>query len=423
MIPIDEDRALAELRELATFGKAGRGVNRPAFSDADIAGREWLADRMRGCGLEAAVDRVGTVYGRAPAAKATVLLGSHSDSVPMGGWLDGALGVIFALEVARSHQASNPSASVGIDVVSFSDEEGTFLACMGSRTFCGLLSPDDLAHPRVASGQSLLDRIEALGLAKRAQAQFDSARHLAYLEAHIEQGPKLIKTGADIGIVTGIVGLRRFRISFQGQADHAGTTPMTMRRDAAAALFSFAVAMPERLSATGSADSVWNLGIVTVKPGAANVVASDAELVVEFRDVSAATILRMEEALGALVAECDNVGGVSVSAQLIGAIEPTAMDGRLLERLEAAAAVEGARSLRMPSGAGHDAMIVGRRAPAAMLFVPSIDGRSHDLSEDTAEEDIRRGLRVYSRAVDSMLEALGPDGAGGLGTQTRLGET
>jgi N-carbamoyl-L-amino-acid hydrolase len=414
MILVDEDRALADLRELATFGKAGRGVNRPAFSDADIAGREWLADRMRGCGLEAAVDRVGIVYGRAPAAKTTVLLGSHSDSVPMGGWLDGALGVIFALEVARLRQASHPSASVGVDVVSFSDEEGTFLACMGSRAFCGLLSPDDLASARSATGQSLLDRLEALGLAKREQARLDPARHRAYLEAHIEQGPKLIKAGVDIGIVTGIVGLRRFRMRFQGQADHAGTTPMAMRRDAAAAMFSFAVGVPARLRAAGSADSVWNLGVVSVRPGAANVVASEAELVVEFRDVSAATISRMEGALAALVAEHDKDGGVSVAAQLIGAIEPTAMDDRLVERLEAAAAAECARSLRMPSGAGHDAMVVGRRAPAAMLFVPSIDGRSHDLSEDTAEEDIRRGLRVYARAVNSMLETLGPDGAGGL---------
>jgi N-carbamoyl-L-amino-acid hydrolase len=420
MIPIDEDRALAELRELATFGKAGRGVNRPALSSADIAGREWLVDRMRGCGLKASVDRVGTVYGRAPAAKATILLGSHSDSVPMGGWLDGALGVIFALEVARSRQASHSSASVGVDVVSFSDEEGTFLACMGSRAFCGLLSPDDLASARSATGQSLLERLEALGLAKREQAQFDPARHRAYLEAHIEQGPKLIKAGVDIGIVTGIVGVRRFRIQFRGQADHAGTTPKEMRRDAAAALFSFAVAVPERLSGAGSPASVWNLGVVTVKPGAANVVSSEAELIVEFRDVSAATIRRMEEALAALVAERDNVSGVSVSARLIGAIEPTAMDDRLIERLEAAAAAEGARSCRMPSGAGHDAMIVGRRAPAAMLFVPSIDGRSHDLSEDTNEEDIRRGLRVYARGVDSMLETLSPDGTGGLGSETRF---
>jgi beta-ureidopropionase / N-carbamoyl-L-amino-acid hydrolase len=411
---INEDRALADLHKLATFGKVGRGVNRPALSDADIEARKWLRDRMNECGLEAAVDSVGTVYGRSPGAKAAILLGSHSDSVPMGGWLDGALGVIFALEVARAQQASHASAAVGVDVVSFSDEEGTFLPCMGSRAFCGLVSQEEMASACNPSGEVLLERLGALGLVHRGRAQFDPARHRSYLEAHIEQGPRLIEAGVDIGVVTTIVGLRRFRIRFEGQADHAGTTPMEMRRDAAAAMFSFAASVPERLHAVGSADSVWNLGVVTVKPGAANVVASEAELVVEFRDVSDAAIVRMEEALAALVAERNKVGGVSVAATAIGAVEPTAMDVRLVERLDAAAAAEGASRLRMPSGAGHDAMIVGRRAPAAMLFVPSIGGRSHDVAEDTAEEDIRRGLRVYARAVNSMLEALGPVGASAL---------
>jgi N-carbamoyl-L-amino-acid hydrolase len=407
---LDEDRALADLRNLATFGKVGRGVNRPALSDSDIAGREWLRSRMSECGLESVIDGVGTVYGRAPGAKATILLGSHSDSVPMGGWLDGALGVIFALEVARVPQASHVSAAVGVDVVSFSDEEGTFLACMGSRAFCGLVTRDELTSARNASGELLLERLDALGLAQRERAQFDAARHRAYLEAHIEQGPKLIKAGVDIGVVTGIVGLRRFRVRFRGQADHAGTTPMPMRRDAAAAMYAFAATVPEQLQAAGSPDSVWNLGVATVKPGAANVVASEAELVVEFRDVSRATLARMEDAFAALVTERNEVGGVSLDAQPIGAIEPTVMDDRLIERLDAAAAAEGASRLRMPSGAGHDAMIVGRRAPAAMLFVPSIGGRSHDVLEDTAEEDIRRGLRIYARAVNSLLESLGPDG-------------
>jgi N-carbamoyl-L-amino-acid hydrolase len=409
---LDEDRALADLRELATFGKVGRGVDRPALSDADIAAREWLRDRMSECGLEAEIDGVGTVYGHAPGVKASILLGSHSDSVPLGGWLDGALGVVFALEVARARQASNPSAAVGVDVVSFSDEEGTFLACMGSRTFCRLVSQGELESARNASGDRLLARLETLGLANRKRAQFDPARHRAYLEAHIEQGPRLIRAGVQIGVVTAIVGLRRFRVRFAGQADHAGTTPMGMRRDAAAAMFSFAASVPERLRAAGSADSVWNLGVVSVKPGAANVVASEAELVVEFRDVSDAKIARMEEALAALVAEGDKCDGVSVTAEPIGAVEPSAMDVRMVERLDAAAAAEGATRLRMPSGAGHDAMIVGRRAPAAMLFVPSVDGRSHDVAEDTTEEDIRRGLRVYARAVNSILESLGPDGAG-----------
>jgi N-carbamoyl-L-amino-acid hydrolase len=322
--------------------------------------------------------------------------------------------VIFALEVARARQASHASGAVGVDVVSFSDEEGTFLTCMGSRAFCGLVSQDELASARNSSGELLLGRLDALGLTQRERVQFDPARYPAYLEAHIEQGPKLTNAGIDIGIVTGIVGLRRFRVRFHGQADHAGTTPMAVRRDAAAAMHSFAVLVPERLRAAGGPDSVWNLGVVSVKPGAANVVASEAELVVEFRDVSQAMVDRMTGAFAALVKERNKIGGVSLDAQPIGAVEPTVMDGRLVERLDAAAAGEGASRLRMPSGAGHDAMIVARRAPAAMLFVPSIGGRSHDITEDTDEADIRLGLRVYARAVNSLLESLGPDGTGAL---------
>ena len=181
------------------------------------------------------------------------------------------------------------------------------------------------------TGDGLLERLDALGLANRQRAQFDPVRHRAYLEAHIEQGPKLIKAGVDIGVVTGIVGLRRFRVRFQGQADHAGTTPMAMRRDAAAAMYSFAVAVAAmRLRAAGSADSVWNLGVVGVKPGAANVVASEAELVVEFRDVSDAVMSRMERSAGR---DCRLNATASAaspsSAEPIGAIEPTAMDARL----------------------------------------------------------------------------------------------
>ena len=168
---------------------------------------------------------------------------------------------------------------------------------MGSRAFCGLISQDELARARNSSGDRLTERLEALGLKKRERAQFDPARHRAYLEAHVEQGPRLINAGADIGVVTAIVGRRRFRIRFEGQADHAGTTPMGMRRDAAGAMFSFAVSVPERLRASGSAELVWNVGVVSVKPGAANVVATEAELIVEFRDVSDATVARMEQAL------------------------------------------------------------------------------------------------------------------------------
>ena len=152
--------------------------------------------------------------------------------MPNGGWLDGALGVIFALEVARAYQTTHPHASVGVDAISFSDEEGTFLACVGSRSFCGPLAPSDLQGARNAAGESLATGWTRLGWSAKPLARLEPARHRAFLEAHIEQGPRLIESGRHIAVVTGIVGLRRVRVRFEGQADHAGTTPMAMRRDA-----------------------------------------------------------------------------------------------------------------------------------------------------------------------------------------------
>jgi len=411
---LDEDRAIDDLRALARFGKFETGVDRPAMSEADLEAREWLRNRMAQAGLEASIDGLGNVYGRAPKARVSILLGSHSDTVPRGGWLDGALGVIYALEVARTRLTAFPNAVVGVDAISFSDEEGTFLACAGSRSFCAALAPGDLERARNASNEALSERLAHHGLSRRGKALLDPLRHRAFIEAHIEQGPRLIEQGLEIGVVSGIVGLRRRRVRFQGQADHAGTTPMTMRRDAGFAMFSFACAAAEGLRSAGSPDSVWNFGVAEVKPGAANVVPQEAQIVVEYRDLSRDVMQRMDEALVGLVAVRDGAAGVRVSSEMIGAIEPTAMDERLIERLEAAALAEGAKSQRMQSGAGHDAMIVGRRIPAAMLFVPSIGGRSHDISEDTDEADIRRGLRVYASAVETMIEMLSPDGQGAL---------
>jgi N-carbamoyl-L-amino-acid hydrolase len=416
---LDEDRTIADLRRLAQIGKFETGVHRPALSDADFEARLWLRDEMRAAGLEAEIDGVGTVLGRAPGASAALLVGSHSDTVPYGGWLDGAMGCLFALAVARARQATDPQAAVGVDVVSFTDEEGTFMACGGSRVFCGEIGLEDIKQARNASGENFADRLQTLGLAGRPLAKLDPARHRAFLEAHIEQGPRLIEAGLDVGAVSGIVGLRRRRVTFHGQADHAGTTPMAMRRDAGAAMFAFAVAARDTLLAAGSPDSVCNIGVVSVKPGAANVVPHEAVIVVEFRDLSTEVMDRMDAALQALTAQRDGEGGVRVDSAIIGVIEPTTMDERLIAGFERAAAAEGASSLRLQSGAGHDAMIVGRRIPAAMLFAPSLGGRSHHISEDTDEADIRRALRVYASAADAILQALGPDGRGALSSQSK----
>jgi N-carbamoyl-L-amino-acid hydrolase len=411
---LDEDRAIADLRRLAKIGKFETGVHRPALTDADLEARRWLCEQMREAGLVAEIDGVGTVYGQAPRASATLLLGSHSDTVPYGGWLDGAMGCIFALAVARAWNATAPGAEVGVDVVSFTDEEGTFAACGGSRVFCGDVDLNDLGAAQNASGERFDERLQALGLVGRPLAKLDPSRHRAFMEAHIEQGPRLIESGVAVGAVSGIVGLRRRRVTFHGQADHAGTTPMAMRRDAGAAMHAFAVAAVETLMAAGSPESVCNIGVVSVKPGAANVVPHEADVVVEFRDLSTAVMERMDEALLALIAVRDGAHGVRIESARIGAIEPTQMHEALIDHIERAAADAGASVTRLPSGAGHDAMIVGRRIPAAMLFAPSLGGRSHHISEDTDEADIRRALRVYARAAQSMLHALGPDGRGAL---------
>jgi N-carbamoyl-L-amino-acid hydrolase len=208
-----------------------------------------------------------------------------------------------------------------------------------------------------------------------------------------------------------LVGLRRFLVRFCGRADHAGTTPMAMRRDAAFAMFEFAASLAEPLRAAGGPDSVWNFGIVTVRPGAANVVPAEADLTVEFRDTSLDVIHRMEATFQGAVSAADGKHNVAVTSEPNGTLAPAAMDAELIDDLVAAAAEAGASHIKMPSGAGHDAMIFAPRIPSAMLFVPSIDGRSHDISENTSEDDIRRGFRVFATAVSKTLERLARSGS------------
>ena len=419
MLAVDEDRVIADLRALAEFGKAGTGVNRPALSEADFSARQWLSRQMQAAGLEATIDGISTVYGRSPAAQ-SILVGSHSDSVPRGGWLDGALGVIFALEVARASCASE--SPIGVDVISFADEEGTWLACLGSRAFCGELTVSRLAGLQSKSGERLFDRLQQLGLSGRPLARLDPQRHRAYLEAHIEQGPRLEAERIDVGIVTAIVGMRRHLVRFAGRADHAGTTPMAMRSDAAMAMFRFATSLADAFGAAGGVDAVWNFGVVTVRPGAGNVVPAEAELMVEFRNSSPVLLDRMEAAFHTAVRAADGAYGVPVSSTPNVSLKGAAMNPDLVGTFVAAADEMGVSHVRMPSGAGHDAMILASYIPAAMLFVPSIGGRSHDISENTNEADIRRGFRVFAAGAAKTIERLSRAGGGAAAVSARQKE-
>ena len=407
---IDGDRLLADLRELAGFGRCGRGVDRPFLSQADRDARDWLVQRMRAAGLDARIDGIGSVYGECRGVDRALLIGSHTDSVPRGGWLDGALGVIYGLEIARARSESGEPGSLGVDVVSFADEESAYLGMAGSRAFCGYLSDAEIDAARHEEGRSLREALAEAGYAGCPLVRLDPARHVAYLEAHIEQGPRLEAEGRRIGVVGAIVGIRRIRVTFTGRADHAGTTPMHLRRDAGAALIEFCHQLRPRLEESRGADGVWNLGQVAFHPGVGNVVPGSAEVLVEYRHPSVEGLDRMEAEIQRAVAAADGRGGVKANATRALGLPPTALDGELAGLIAAAARGRGEEPLQMASGAGHDAMVLRSRLPAAMLFVPSIGGRSHDVAEDTDEADIVFGAQVMADAVRALLRREAQEG-------------
>ncbi len=391
IMTVDEKRFLEDLHKLRSFGASGvgKGVVRPAFSEADIAARQWLAGRMEEAGLNVQFDPVGNLFGLAEGR--SLLMGSHSDSQPEGGWLDGALGVIAALEVARS--VDRP-----ISVVSFQDEEGRFGVTTGSAIWSGQLSlaqADDLTdHAGItfsAARQSM---------AAPASDFVDPVRFSGFFEIHIEQGPSLDTAGEQIGVVTDIVGIRDMKIRYDGQQNHAGTTPMHLRRDAFQALAKFNALINDRFQNVVTPQTVWTIGHVSVHPNASSIVPGQVQFSMQWRDGDTERLARMEEIIRETAQQV--AGDMSLGLQfgpMLG-LEPVAMDRRLRSALESGAkVVAGGNWRRMPSGALHDATNVSRLMPVAMLFVPSIGGISHDFAEDTSEADLIAGLRVLELAA------------------------
>jgi N-carbamoyl-L-amino-acid hydrolase len=405
MPSIDPDRLLSDLNELRAIGAHDRGVVRPAFSAADMEARRWLGRRFEQAGLDTTIDGVGNVLGRSRHSGTALLVGSHSDTQPTGGWLDGALGVIYALEVVRALAADASTRTLPVDAVSFQDEESRFVGCLGSRSLTGALTADQEQGARDSRGVVLTDALRDAGLADAPRLVLERARYAGFIEAHIEQGPHLEDSGRRVGVVTGIVGLRGIRFVFRGQQNHAGTTMMTRRRDASTALYELAHRINTEFPKVAGERSVWTMGRVRIEPNAASIVPGYAELDLQFRDPSDAPLDAFEAVAARLVADLDGRGGVSIEAIPARApIPPTRMDPGLRAHIEAAAERHAPGSWqRMPSGAFHDAGIVSAFMPAAMLFIPSIGGISHDFAEDSRDEDIVLGCQVLADAAASIL--------------------
>jgi N-carbamoyl-L-amino-acid hydrolase len=395
-IRIDGDRLLGDLYALRKIGEYKTGVHRPTYSPEDVQSRHWLAARMTEAGLDPEIDGIGNVIGRARGHGTKLLLGSHVETQPHAGWLDGALGVIYGLEVARTLGG-------GVDVAAWADEEGHFGSFIGSRSFCGLLPEAEVDTCRNRDGTTLRDALAQAGFAGRTRAVVNAARYRGYLEAHIEQGAELEDTGKRIGIVTAIVGSHRFRIVFEGVQNHAGTTRMASRKDAGVALVKLASAIGERFPEVAGSRTVWTTGRITLDPGAPSIVPGGAEMLFQFRDTDPVLLAKLERVLEALVVEATR-GPCTVMIAERGRSVPQVMDAGFLDALERAAEHHApGLHVRMPSGAGHDAQILAERMKSAMLFVPSIGGISHNYAENTEDDDIVLGCQVLADAAAEIL--------------------
>jgi N-carbamoyl-L-amino-acid hydrolase len=404
MVDINGARLLESLNTLRRFGASGTGVIRPTFSDDDMAARRWLRDQMESAGLSAGIDGVGNVIGRSPNPGPALLIGSHSDTQPEGGWLDGALGVMYAIEIARALGEHPATETLAVDTVAWSDEEGSYTSCLGSVSFVGDLADTHLQHSN-AAGETVAEAIERVGLSETPRARIEPSRLAGYLEAHIEQGPHLEDSGLRIGVVTSIVGIRGMRVVFVGEQNHAGTTPMPKRRDAGAALFEFVGRIRARLEMLVEPATVWTIGTARLQPGAESIIPGFAEMVIQFRDPSEVVLDAMA---GAIVATAEGMaleGPVEVTAHdLRDAIAPTEMHPDLRRHIaESAEARLPGKWTEMPSGAGHDPMVISHHLPCAMLFIPSIGGVSHDFAEDSTDLDIVTGCQVLADATVSIL--------------------
>jgi len=397
MPAIDGDRLLRDLYAARDIGRYKTGVHRPTFSPEDVQARHWLAGRMTEAGLDSSIDGIGNVYGRDPRPGRKLLMGSHMETQNHAGWLDGVMGVIYGLEVART-------LGRGIDVATWADEEGHFGSFPGSRSFCGLLTEQEIdVCGNRETGVSLRDALRQAGFSGRPRQRIDTARYRGYLEAHIEQGADLEDHHLRLGIVTAIVGSRRFRIQFKGQQNHAGTTRMSVRKDAGVALVKLVAAIEDRFPKIAGPRTVWTTGDIKLEPGAASIVPGGAELVFQFRDTEQATLEALDAALAELVVEAAK-GPCEVSIVYRSATDPSIMDPGFRSALQAAAQVHApGLSQPMPSGAGHDAQILSQVLPSAMLFVPSIGGISHHYTENTRDEDIVLGCQVFADAAEAIL--------------------
>jgi len=395
----DTERFLGDLDTLRRIGAFRTGVHRPTFTPEDMESRHWLMARMAEAGLAPEMDGIGNVLGRHPGPGTKLLAGSHIESQNEAGWLDGALGVMSAVALAR--------AGLPVDVIAFADEEGHYGSFIGSRSFTGLLEEAEIdGLTNRYHGKPLRDALQEAGLAGRPRLRAEEGRYKGFVEMHIEQGTTLEAAGEQVGVVTGIVAIWQYRIVIEGQQDHAGGTTMTERRDAGLAAVRLLAWIDAEFPKHCAERTVWTCGRIALSPGAASIIPGRAEVLFQIRDISMEVLERLDTVLRRGVQEGNRRERCTATLEVLSQSTPALCDPALQAALAAAAEdLAPGQWRRMPSGAGHDAQYMARTMPSAMLFVPSIGGISHHWAENTAPEDLAMGLRVLAEGVRRFLAA------------------
>lgn len=404
---VNLERLLADIDALGQFGATERGgVNRPVYSDADLAARGWLEGRAVEAGLGFRTDAIGNCFVSLPGKQSDqpkVWTGSHIDTVPDGGRLDGAYGVLAGLECLRAMVEAGHVPARTIEVIAFADEEGAYGSFLGSRALADGLAADYLNGLAGRDGEPLADGLARIGSsidAVVAQPPITANEVAAFVELHIEQGPVLEDAGLDIGVVTDIVEVAHGFVTFLGQADHAGTTPMALRRDATRAAGSFLVGLPTVPVEHGSPTAVSTCGMIGVEPGAANIVVEEIRLSLDVRD-RAGNVPALQRGVEELARRSGDEHGLHHHLEWTSLTPGVALNDGMQQQVADAADRVGVSHHRMVSGAGHDAQVMARVVPTGMIFVPSKNGRSHSPVESTAPSDLETGANVLLQTLIS----------------------
>jgi hydantoinase/carbamoylase family amidase len=403
---VDAGRVIAELRELARRTSDERGAQRLCWTDAWRDARAFLAELLGEIGVEPEMDEAGNLWARLEGADPNapaLAVGSHIDSVPDGGWLDGALGVMAAVGILRAH-AGGDAPKRSLVLVDWADEEGARFgrSLFGSSAFAGTLDPEAVRDLADADGAALPAALAEHGVELDRALECGARRSGlgAYLELHIEQGPRMEASGTRAAAVTGCVGVERVRFTFSGQASHAGTTPMELRRDAGLAAAAAALEI-ERLP--GIEGGVATTGELRLRPGIPTAVAGEATLSVDLRNADAAALARMLESSRAACETAAEERRLGLHETPIWRIDPVPFDSELVGVAREACAEVAGDAAELHSGALHDAAEVARVLPAAMMFCPSKQGISHAKEEDTDEADLAVAIEAFGLFADRVL--------------------